>query len=145
MYMSITPLPLEKLIVAGPLMVCSVISLLTNIALIGGAKQLSEKIVLTWIVWKYLLILLWWAWYGYNMLKYHGYIDWSAQGMRQCYWCHQRDIQEMMGYIGAIASFVLLSSMIPVQIFHSKLKKEHRRLTEFEYELAPPEYSQYRY
>ena len=45
-------------------MVCSVVSLLANIALIGGAKQLSEKIVLTWIVWKYLLILLWWAWYG---------------------------------------------------------------------------------
>ena len=91
-------------------MVCSVVSLLANIALIGGAKQLSEKIVLTWIVWKYLLILLWWAWYGYNMLKYHGYIDWTAQGMRQCYWCHQRDVQEMMGYIDAIASFVPKSS-----------------------------------
>ena len=125
-------------------MVCSVVSLLANIALIGGAKQLSEKIVLTWIVWKYLLILLWWAWYGYNMLKYHGYIDWTAQGMRQCYWCHQRDVQEMMGYIGAIASFVLLVLMIPVHMLHNKTKSRYRYATESEYELEQPQYqSQY--
>lgn len=129
-------------IIVGPLMVCSVVSLLANIALIGGAKQLSEKIVLTWIVWKYLLILLWWAWYGYNMLKYHGYIDWTAQGMRQCYWCHQRDVQEMMGYIGAIASFVLLVLMIPVHMLHKKTKSRYRYATESEYELEQPQYQQ---
>ena len=62
-----------------------------------------------------------------------------------CWWCQSRELQERIGYGAAIASLVLLSTVVPVQIFHSKLKKEHRRLTEFEYELAPPEYSQYRY
>ena len=121
------------------------INLLVNVALVGGAKQLSKGIVLLWLVWSLLLVLFFWVWYGYSLLKFHGHIDWSAQGMRPCWWCQNKDVQEVIGYGGAIASFVLLSSMIPVQIFHSKLKKEHRRLTEFEYELAPPEYSQYRY
>merc|ERR1712048_702269 len=119
----------------GPLMISSVISLLVNISLVGGAKILSKGIV---------LVLLFWTYYGYCLLKHHGYIDWSEQGMRPCWWCQSRELQERIGYGAAIASLVLLSTVVPVQIFHSKLKKEHRRLTEFEYELTPPEYSQYR-
>ena len=68
-------------------------SLVINIALIGGAKQLSRKIILMWLVWEYVMILLFWLWYGYNMMKFHGYIDWTDYGMRQCYWCSQRNIQ----------------------------------------------------
>ena len=121
-------------------MVVSIVSLLANIGLIGGAKQLSKRIVLTWLVWHYLLVLLFWAWYGYNMLKYHGYIDWSEHGMRQCYWCHQKKVQETLGYIGAIASFVLLVLMIPVHLLHNKIKSRYRYATESEYELEQPQY-----
>ena len=133
------------MILAGPLMISSVISLLVNISLVGGAKIRSKGIVLLWLVWKLLLVLLFWTYYGYSLLKHHGYIDWTSQGMRPCWWCQYKDLQETIGYGAAIASLVLLSTVVPVQIFHSKLKKEHSRLTEFEYELAPPEYSQYRY
>merc|ERR1712241_667051 len=91
-----------------------------------------------WLVWHYLLVLLFWAWYGYNMLKYHGYIDWSEHGMRQCYWCHQKKVQETLGYTGAIASFVLLVFMIPVHLLHTKLKKWNRHLTDSQYD-----YNQY--
>jgi len=129
----------------GPLMVVSIVSLLANIGLIGGAKQLSKRIVLTWLVWHYLLVLLFWAWYGYNMLKYHGYIDWSEHGMRQCYWCHQKKVQETLGYIGAIASFVLLVFMIPVHLLHTKLKKWNRHLTDYQYELEEPQYDYNQY
>ena len=124
-------------------MISSVISLLVNVALVGGACQLSKGIVLLWLVWKILLVFLFWIWYGYSLLKFHGYIDWSSYGMRPCYWCRNRDDQELIGYAGAIASLVLLITIIPVQMFHSKLKKEERRFTELEYELAPPDYSQY--
>ena len=124
-------------------MLTSVISLLVNVALIGGAKQLSKGIVLLWLVWSISLVLLFWVWYGYSLLKFHGHIDWSQYGMRPCYWCQDKADQELIGYGGAISSLVLLITVIPVQIFHSKLKKERRRLTEFEYELAPPDYSQY--
>ena len=80
-------------IYVGPLIIVSVTSLVINIALIGGAKQLSRKIVLMWLVWEYIMILLFWLWYGYNMMKFHGYIDWTDYGMRQCYWCSQKNIQ----------------------------------------------------
>ena len=126
-------------------MVVSIVRLLANIGLIGGAKQLSKRIVLTWLVWHYLLVLLFWAWYGYNMLKYHGYIDWTEHGMRQCYWCHQKKVQETLGYIGAIASFVLLVFMIPVHLLHTKLKKWNRHLTDYQYELEEPQYDYNQY
>ena len=126
-------------------MISSVISLLVNVALIGGAKQLSKGIVLLWLVWNILLVFLFWVWYGYNLLKFHGYIDWTEYGMRPCDWCQYRDHQELIGYTAAITSLVLLVTVIPVQMFHSKLKKEERRFSELEYELAPPDYSQSQY
>ena len=39
-------------------MISSVISLLVNVALIGGACQLSKGIVLLWLVWKILLVFV---------------------------------------------------------------------------------------
>ena len=126
-------------------MISSVISLLVNISLVGGAKILSKGIVMLWLVWNIILVMLFWIYYGYSLLKHHGYIDWSDQGMRPCWWCQTKELQETIGYGSAIASLVLLSLVVPVQIFHSKLKKEQDSRREFEYELAPPEYSQYRY
>ena len=72
------------------------------------------------------------------MLKFHGYIDWSQYGMRPCYWCFQSDLQEKIGYIGAIATFVLLICIAPAHVLHSKLSK-HRRQDDYEYqqELEP--------
>merc|ERR1712227_107972 len=124
----------------GPLIIVSITNLVINIALIGGAKQCSRKIIQVWIVWEYLMILLFWMWYGYNMLKYHGYIDWSDYGMRTCYWCSQKNVREMMGYVGALASFVLIVSMIPVHMLQSKLNKQHRYLTQSQYELEESQY-----
>ena len=51
--------------------------LLANIALIGGAKQLSEKIVLTWIVWKYLLILLIGITGKHTLTMLHGFVHYT--------------------------------------------------------------------
>ena len=180
---------------SGPASLASVISLLANVCLIGGAKQYSKDIILFWIVWKFLLLILFWVWYAYSMLKFHGYIDWSGQGMRQCYWCLLPEAEMVgkqqttihiytfecltnqnkavnvdpadmplaqlgletklydgllqtvifLGFGGAIASFALFTLMVPVKVFHMKLKKQHRELTE--YELAPIVYnpSEYKY
>ena len=43
------------------------------------------------------------------------------------------------GFGGAIASLALFTMMLPVEIFHMKLKRQHRELTE--YELAPIVYN----
>jgi len=119
-----------------PASLASIISLLANVCLIGGAKQYSKDIILFWIVWKYLLLVLFWVWYAYSMLKFHGYVYWS--GMRQCLWCSLPEA-EMVGSGGAMASLILFTLMIPVQMFHRKLKRQHRELTE--YELAPIVYN----
>ena len=36
----------------GPALVISVVSLLANVLLIGGSRQLSKDFLLVWIVWK---------------------------------------------------------------------------------------------
>merc|ERR1712135_45916 len=102
-------------------------SLMVNIALLGGALQLSRRIVLTWLVWDYILVILFWVWYGYSMLKYHGYIDWTEYGMRQCHWCQYSQRKEMLGYMGALSSFVLIIAMIPVHMLHNKIKKNQKQ------------------
>ena len=68
-------------------MVVSVVSLLANVLLIGGSRQLSKDFLLVWIVWKSIAIFTFWVWYGYNQLKYYGYIDWSQYGMKNCMFC----------------------------------------------------------
>eukprot|EP00092_Neocalanus_flemingeri_P021594 GFUD01023424.1.p1 GENE.GFUD01023424.1~~GFUD01023424.1.p1 ORF type:complete len:184 (-),score=41.95 GFUD01023424.1:667-1218(-) len=122
----------------APAAVASIISLLANVCLIGGAKQYSKSIILFWIVWKFLLLVLFWVWYAYSQLKFHGYVDWSGRGMRQCYWCSLPEA-EMVGFGGAITSLALFTLMLPVEMFHMKLKRQHRELTE--YEMAPFEYN----
>ena len=57
---------------SGPAFIAAIISLLANLSLIGGAKQFSKEIVLFWIVWKYLLLVLFWSWFTYSKLK-----EWS--------------------------------------------------------------------
>jgi len=122
----------------GPAFVASIISLLANLCLIGGAKQYSKEIVLFWIVWKNLLIVLFWTWFGYSQLKYNGYIDWKEHRMRRCYWC---DLPEAkyVGLGGAISSLALILLLLPVASFHLKLKRQLRELTE--YEFAPVIYN----
>jgi len=128
----------------GPLLAASIISLMVNIALLGGALQLSRRIVLTWLVWDYILVILFWVWYGYSMLKYHGYIDWTEYGMRQCHWCQYSQRKEMLGYMGALSSFVLIIAMIPVHMLHNKIKKNQKQQIDYgyepEYELQQQEY-----
>merc|ERR1712189_26521 len=119
-------------------------SLMVNIALLGGALQLSRRIVLTWLVWDYILVILFWVWYGYSMLKYHGYIDWTEYGMRQCHWCQYSQRKEMLGYMGVLSSFVLIIAMIPVHMLHNKIKKNQKQQRDYgyepEYELQQQEY-----
>ena len=78
---------LGALTVTGPALVVSVVSLLANVLLIGGSRQLSKDFLLVWIVWKSIAIFIFWLWYGYNQLKYYGYIDWSQYGMKNCMFC----------------------------------------------------------
>jgi hypothetical protein len=54
------------LYIAGPAFVAAIISLLANLCLIGGAKQFSKEIILFWIIWKVILILIYWLWFGYS-------------------------------------------------------------------------------
>ena len=43
-------------------MVVSVVSLLINVMLVGGAKQGSKDMLLAWTVWKLIVVFLFWAW-----------------------------------------------------------------------------------
>ena len=47
----------------------AIISLLANLCLIGGAKQYSKEIILFWIIWKVILIVIYWLWYGYSQAR----------------------------------------------------------------------------
>ena len=80
----------------------SVVSLLANVFLIGGARQLSKDFLLVWIVWKSIAILIFWAWYGYNQLKHYGYIDWTSYGMKNCAFC---DLNPESTYVGKFYKF----------------------------------------
>ena len=75
----------------------SVVSLLANVFLIGGSRQLSKDFLLVWIIWKSIAILIFWAWYGYNQLKHYGYIDWTRYGMKNCAFC---DLNPESTYVG---------------------------------------------
>jgi len=114
----------------GPAFIASVISLLANICLIGGALQQHKDIILFWLVWQLILILLFWVWYFYSQLKYSGYIDWSDRGMRTCLWC---DLPQADAVVlgGALSTFGLIVLMLPVFSLYSRLKKRHRELTEY--------------
>ena len=82
-------------------MVVSVVSLLANVLLIGGARQLSKDFLLVWIIWKCVAIVLVWLWYGYNVLKDYDYIDWTAYGMKGCLFCsYERYEPEIRNYVG---------------------------------------------
>jgi hypothetical protein len=60
------------LYIAGPAFVAAIISLLANLCLIGGAKQFSKEIILFWIIWKVILILIYWLWFGYSQASERG-------------------------------------------------------------------------
>jgi len=113
----------------GPALVISVVSLLANVLLIGGSRQLSKDFLLVWIVWKSIAIVLFWIWYGYNQLKAENYIDWRPYGMKQCYFC-KRDEATYVVFGGIILTALILLCMIPVALLRSRLKKRHRELTE---------------
>ena len=124
------------------------VSLLANVLLIGGSRQLSKDFLLVWIVWKSIAIFIFWLWYGYNQLKYYGYIDWSQYGMKNCMFCDfnpestytgmHRIFRQKKGFDdffftvfgGVAATVLLLFCMVPVEILRSKLKRRHRELTE---------------
>ena len=81
----------------GPALVVSVVSLLANVLLIGGSRQLSKDFLLVWIVWKSVAIFIFWLWYGYNQLKHYGYIDWKRYGMKNCIFCNLRPESTYIG------------------------------------------------
>jgi len=114
----------------GPALVVSVVSLLANVLLIGGSRQLSKDFLLVWIVWKSIAIFTFWVWYGYNQLKYYGYIDWSQYGMKNCMFCDFNPEATYTVFGGVAATVLLLFCMVPVEILRSKLKRRHRELTE---------------
>jgi len=114
----------------GPAMVLSVVSLLVNVILVGGAKQGSKDMLLTWTLWKIVVVVVFWLWYGYNQLKFHGYIDWRDRGMKNCYFCGDQYTEQYVVMGGAIGSLVIVAFMIPVEMLRSKLKSIHREMTE---------------
>ena len=87
----------------------SVVSLLANVFLIGGSRQLSKDFLLVWIIWKSIAILIFWAWYGYNQLKHYGYIDWTSYGMKNCAFC---DLNPESTYVGKFFKFKFLKMSV---------------------------------
>jgi len=111
----------------GPALVVSVVSLLANVFLIGGSRQLSKDFLLVWIVWKSIAILIFWAWYGYNQAKHLGYINWTTS---YTFLDFRAPIPTYVVFGGVGVTVVLLFCMVPVELLRSKLKKRHRELTE---------------
>jgi len=126
----------------GPAFIAAIISLLANLSLIGGAKQFSKEIVLFWIVWKYLLLVLFWSWFTYSKLKFNGYIDYMTYGLRRCYWCDLREAK-YVDYGGTLASIALIILTLPVIKFHMKVKRHLRERTQSisQYDFAPVMYN----
>ena len=54
--------------------------------------------------------------YGYNQLKFHGYIDWRDRGMKNCYFCGDQYTEQYVVMGGAIGSLVIVAFMIPVEM-----------------------------
>jgi hypothetical protein len=94
----------------GPCLFASLISLVMNLLLGGAAVQGSRKLLTAWLAWHLTLVLLYWAWFSYSLLKHHGYIDWRTVGMRECYWC-TLDIIETVG-LCFISTLILISTCI---------------------------------
>jgi len=111
-----------------PAMVVSVISLLINVMLVGASKLRSNNMLLVWTVWKVFVVILFWAWYGYNQLKFHSYIEW--EGMKNCYFCGDQYTEQYVVMGGAIGSIVIVLCIVPVEMLRSKLKAIHREMTE---------------
>lgn len=130
----------------GPAFVAAIISLLANLCLIGGARQFSKEIILFWIVWKFMLLTLFWTWFTYSKLKFHGYIDVFALGLRRCYWCSLREAK-YVDYGATLASLGLVILIIPVIQFHVKLKRHLRQMTQSmsQYDFAPVMYGNQTY
>ena len=80
-------------------------SLLANVFLIGGSRQLSKDFLMVWIAWKSFAILIFWGWFGYNQLKHHNYI----QGIQNCQFC---SLNPESTYIGKLKTIQL------ADIFH---------------------------
>ena len=108
----------------GPALICSIISLLINVFLIGSATIYSRKMATAWIVWHVIMVFIYWAWlvnkrmtellyylsngsasvvrYSYSQLKYHGYIEFA--GMKGCYFCQYSEASQIVGTSGAVGS-----------------------------------------
>ena len=46
----------------GPAMLCSVVSVIVNVILVGGAVLYSRKMLMAWIVWDLALLIIFWGW-----------------------------------------------------------------------------------
>ena len=103
----------------GPALVVSIVSLLANVFLIGGSRQLSKDFLLVWIAWKSFAILIFWAWFGYNQLKHHNYI----QGIQNCQFC---SLNPESTYIGKLKTIQFTPARTH---FISELKSRVLKLT----------------
>ena len=48
--------------IIGPAFIVSTTSLVMSILLIGGAKQGSKEMLLSWVAWKLIAIVIFWIW-----------------------------------------------------------------------------------
>ena len=46
----------------GPAMLSSVVSVIINVILVGGAVLYSHKMLMAWIVWDIALLIIFWGW-----------------------------------------------------------------------------------
>lgn len=118
-----------------PLLVVSIPSVVFSLILMGGAAYRLKSQVMAWMVWFSIVPIAVWVWFAYNQLKHHGYIDWTQQGMKGCYFCGL-DPEESYITVTCVALTVIdLLSLIVAGQYHGKLKRRYREAmdTQFVY------------
>ncbi len=92
--------------------------------LIGSGALYSRKMATAWIVWAVLLLIVYWVWFAYSQLKYHGYIEFAGQ--KGCYFCDHAEASQAVGTSGAAGSALVIASIVIASVFRPKCDKWHR-------------------
>ena len=68
--------------------------------------------------------------FGYSQLKHFGYIDWTRQGMKGCYFCGLTPEEGLISTSGLGLTALSAVCAVPVMMLHSKFQRRYRELTE---------------
>ncbi|TRY79365.1 hypothetical protein TCAL_12156 [Tigriopus californicus] len=134
-----------------PLLVLSIPSVVFSLVLMGGAAYRLKSQVMAWMVWFSIVPITVWVWFAYNQLKHHGYIDWTRQGMKGCYFCGLDPEESYVTITCVVLTVIDLLSLIIAGQYHGKLKRRYREATESQFvysqrsnqPVGPPHHASY--